>query len=83
MNHIKLENEEETVRKFFSHLPDDPEGTILELGGEPVARVIPVVTEKVDRAMLKAAILNRRDASRASNGDWGTSDLETWDQIPD
>jgi hypothetical protein len=80
MTRIRLENEEKTVRDFFSHLPDDPEGSILELRGKPVARVLPVTSNRVDSERLKAAILNRRKASRTQNEDWSASDSQTWDR---
>jgi hypothetical protein len=57
---------------------------------EPVVRAMEVVVEtlreqfhveekdSVDPAKVKAAILARRDASRALNRDWQSVDQETW-----
>jgi hypothetical protein len=57
---------------------------------EPVVRAMEAVVETlreqfhgkeelpVDPAKVKAAILARRDASRALNRDWESVDQETW-----
>ena len=58
---------------------------------EPVVRAMEAVVEtlreqfraqedrSVDPAKVKAAILARRDASRALNRDWECADQETWE----
>jgi hypothetical protein len=62
---------------------------------EPVVRAMEAVVEtlreqfhgqeelSVDPAKVKAAILARRDASRALNRDWGSVDQEAWAAAPD
>ena len=41
MRHIRLDNQPEVVRQFVLALVS-PDGAVLELGGQPVARVLPV-----------------------------------------
>jgi hypothetical protein len=80
MRHIKLDKENAKVKQFVLSLPVDPDGSILELEGEAVLRVLPVVEEDegVDRAKLKAAILRRRNESRELNEEWEAADREVW-----
>ncbi len=61
---------------------------------DPVVRAMEAVVEtlreqfraqdkcSVDPAKVKAAILARRDASRALNRDWESADRETWAKAP-
>lgn len=42
VNHISLDTENEVVKQFFLSLPGDPDGSVVELNGEAVARVLPV-----------------------------------------
>ena len=42
MKHLSLDRESKAIKKFVRSLPIDPEGTLLELEGEPVLRVLPV-----------------------------------------
>lgn len=75
MRHIKLDDENAQIKQFVLSLPIDPDGSILELEGEPVLRVLPVAQKPVvDKVKLKAAILRRRDESRRLNEDWEPSD---------
>ena len=39
MNHINLDTQGEEVKQFFLSLPVDPEGSVVELKGQAVARV--------------------------------------------
>ena len=82
MRHIKLDRQTPQVKQFVLSLPVDSEGSILELKGEPVLRVLPVIKREpaVDKAKLKVAILRRRNASRRLNDEWGAADREVWDQ---
>lgn len=41
VNHIRLDNQPEAVRQFMLALAVPPDGTVLELGGQPVACVLP------------------------------------------
>jgi len=79
MKHVSLDRESKAIKKFVRSLPVDPEGTLLELEGEPVLRVLPVDEEAVDPRKLKAAILSRRDRSRELNREWEVVDRETWE----
>lgn len=39
MQHIDLTGHEEAVKQFFLRLPPDPDGSLIELDGQAVARV--------------------------------------------
>ena len=81
MRHIKLDRQTAQVKQFVLSLPVDPKGSILELKGEPVLRVLPVIKPEpaVNKAKLKAAIIRRRDESRRLNDEWGAVDSEVWE----
>ena len=83
MKRISLDREDERVKKFVRSLPVDSGGSILELEGQPLVKVVPVADEPVDKAKLKAAILKRRDESRRLNKEWDAVDREMWDRLPD
>jgi len=72
MLHINLDVEPEPVKDFFRALPNDPTGSILELGGKKIAHVVPI--NSVDHDRLCAAILARRDQSRELNAEWADAD---------
>ena len=82
IRHIKLDRENAQIKRFVLSLRVDPGGSILELKGEPVLRVMPVIEhpQAVDKAKLKAAILHRRDESRRLNEEWGDADREAWER---
>jgi hypothetical protein len=42
MQHINLDSQNAIIQQFFLALPGDPDGTIVELNGHAVARVVPV-----------------------------------------
>jgi hypothetical protein len=42
VTHINLDTQEDAVKKFFLALPNDPQGSVLELNGRAFARVLPV-----------------------------------------
>jgi hypothetical protein len=49
MNHINLDTYDAAIKQFILSLPSDPGGSVLEVAGQPVARVLPVaVTEVTD-----------------------------------
>jgi hypothetical protein len=83
VKHINLDREDERIKRFVRSLPIDPDGSVLEINGEPVVRVLPVVDEPVDDKMLREAIRNRRTASRMLNKEWEAVDRETWERVPD
>jgi hypothetical protein len=42
MKHINLDEQSEAVKQFFLALPGEPDGSVVELNGQAVARVLPV-----------------------------------------
>ena len=80
MKHVSLDREDQRIRDFVRSIPVDPDGTLVELDGQAIFRVLPATAAEFDPVRLKAAILNRRDASRASNQDWEAADSETCDR---
>ena len=42
MEHIELNRQGEAVKQFFLTLPADPDGSVVELDGQAVARVLPL-----------------------------------------
>lgn len=82
MKRISLDLEDEQVKNFIRSLPVDSNGTLLELEGKAVVKVLPVAKNSVDRARLKAAILKRRNESRKLNKEWQAVDQEMWEKIP-
>jgi hypothetical protein len=82
MKRINLDREAEQIKHFIRSLAAESDGTLLELGGEPVVKVLPVVKKPVDRTKLKAAILKRRNESRQLNEEWQAVDREMWEKIP-
>lgn len=46
MNRINLNEQEESIQRFFLSLPDDPEGTIVELDGRALARIVLIPLRK-------------------------------------
>jgi hypothetical protein len=43
VNHINLDAQGEAVKQFFLSLPVDPEGAVVELNGQALARLLPIV----------------------------------------
>ena len=41
VTHINLDTQADAVKQFFLALPADPQGSVLELNGRAVARVLP------------------------------------------
>ena len=81
VKHIELTREDEHVKRFVLALNLDREGSVLELNGEPVVRVVPAGNQTgVDVEKLESAIVARRDESRALNEEWINTDREVWDQ---
>jgi hypothetical protein len=42
VNHINLDGQEEAIKQFFLSLPVGPEGAVVELDGQALARVVPI-----------------------------------------
>lgn len=85
VKHIDLDTQDVSVRQFILSLDLDTDGSVIELHGEPVARVLPVAGNgaSVDREKLKAAILARRDESRTLNEEWEHADREIFEKPSD
>jgi hypothetical protein len=83
MKHINLDKVKEEIRAFIQSLSKNSAGSILELGGKPFLKVLPVTDEAIDPTKVKEAIRNRRDESRALNKEWEAVDQEMWDKSPD
>ena len=79
--HIDLDREDELVKRFVKSLPLPQSGSVLELNGKPVCRVLPLPGLPADPAAITAAIRNRRDRSRELNRDWEYTDREMWDRL--
>ena len=82
MKRIKLDRKDDKIKKFVRSLSKNSSGSILELEGKLVLKVLPVSHEPIDRKKLKAAIRRRRDQSRELNKDWEAVDQEMWKKIP-
>ncbi|MBI3465488.1 MAG: hypothetical protein HY000_20900 [Planctomycetes bacterium] len=83
MKHISLDCEDERIQRCVRSLPVDPDGSVLELQGEPLVRVLPVTSDDIDAAKLKSAIIQRRRESRELNAEWEALDREVWDTDSD
>ena len=81
VRYIKLDQQPSQIKRFVLSLAVDSNGSILELKGEPVLRVLPAIESEraVDKAKLKAAILRRRDESRGLNVEWEAADCQEWE----
>ena len=44
MNHINLDGQGEAIKQFFLSLPVGPEGAVVELNGQALARLVPIAT---------------------------------------
>jgi len=42
MTHVSLDDQPVAVREFFLNLPTGPDGSVVEMGGRPVARILPL-----------------------------------------
>lgn len=83
MRRIKLDDEDVKVKQFVQGLPRDPDGSVLELEGECLLRVLPIDEGKqsVEKKKLRAAIVRRRDESRRLNEDWQEVDRDGWEHL--
>jgi hypothetical protein len=46
MRHIELNTQEEAIKQFFLSLPADPEGSMVQLNGQAVARITLVKVQR-------------------------------------
>ncbi|MBL8794997.1 MAG: hypothetical protein JNM56_13895 [Planctomycetia bacterium] len=81
MKRVKLDRKTEEIKAFIRSLSGATVGSILELDGKPVLKVLPISAEAVDAATLKAALRKRRDESRRLNQDWTDADQELWNKL--
>ncbi len=82
MKHIRIDRKDDKIKKFVGSLSKNSNGSILELEGELVLKVLPVTERPMDRKKLSSAIRRRRDQSRQLNKDWEAVDREMWNRIP-
>ena len=80
MKHIKLDRKDDKIKKFIRSLCKNSAGSILELEGEAVVKVLPMRDESIDRKKLRTAIRRRREESRHLNREWEEVDREMWDK---
>lgn len=81
VKHIDLDTQDKHVKQFVLSLDLQPEGSLLEVDGRAIARVLPVeAVQAADREKLKAAILARRDESHTLNKEWEHADREVFDR---
>ncbi|HQU45845.1 MAG TPA: hypothetical protein PK867_23725 [Pirellulales bacterium] len=64
MKHIDLTRQEEAIKQFFLALPSDPEGSVVELNGKPVARIMPVDAPAADEGQEGTARDGQKNARR-------------------
>jgi len=82
MKRIVLDRKDARIRKFVRALAAEPNGSVVELRGKALFRIVPAASPAVDRAKLKAAILRRRAKSRRLNAGWEAVDREMWERMP-
>lgn len=81
MKRIKLDRKAEAIKEFIRSLSGAAAGSILELDGKAVLRVVPIGAEPVNRTELKAAIKKRREESRQLNQEWAAADRAMWNKL--
>jgi hypothetical protein len=64
MNHINLDAHGEAVKRFFLSLPEDPEGTVVEINGRALARLVPIRTGVDDGSNGESAWTSQKNARR-------------------
>ena len=82
MKRIALDRKDKKIKDFVQALGANVDGSILEIGGLPVLKALPVKQEAVDQSRLRAAIRKRRDESRSVLREWEAMDREMWQRIP-
>jgi hypothetical protein len=60
MTHISLDDQPAAVRDFFLSLPVEPNGSVVEINGRPLARVLPPASADTGTAAAWSAERNRR-----------------------
>lgn len=81
LKHISLDQHDDRIKAFVRSLSVDPDGSILELGGHPILRILPPSEPPYDSELLKEAILRRRDESHAELAEWADAEREIWDRM--
>jgi hypothetical protein len=64
MNHINLDAQGEAVKRFFLSLPEDPEGTVVEINGRAMARLVPIPARVDDGSNGESAWTTQKNARR-------------------
>ena len=62
MTRVSLDDQPLAVREFFQHLPGGADGVVVELGGRPVVRVIPVPPWTAEQDRRRCALIDRKEA---------------------
>jgi hypothetical protein len=80
MTHVNLDEQPAAVREFFLNLSPGPDGSLVELNGQPVARVLPpspVATETKDppwtseRNRRRCELIDRKYANGLTQSEEG------------
>ncbi len=66
MNHIDLNAQGEAVKQFFLSLPIDPDGSVVELNGQAVARVTPLKGQGEESAEVNGRWTEEKNARRCA-----------------
>jgi len=64
VNHISLDSQDEAVKRFVLSLPCDPRGSILELGGQAIACVLPAACVAVSDETADGRWTEEKNARR-------------------
>ena len=76
MKHVKLDVEEESVKRFILGLTADPGGSVLELNGKAVACVVPASKPAANKS-VSVAWTEQKNAQRAQLIDREIDDVLT------
>lgn len=60
MTHVRLDDQPAAVREFVLSLATEPSGSVVEMNGRPVARVLPAAAAPASPSGTWTADLNRR-----------------------
>jgi antitoxin (DNA-binding transcriptional repressor) of toxin-antitoxin stability system len=64
MNYINLDAKGEAVKQFFLSLPSHPEGTVVEVNGRAVARLVPILAGDNDASNGEHAWIKEKNVRR-------------------
>jgi len=66
MKHVSLNGEDESVKRFVLELAVEPEGSLLELDGQPIARVLPASAARNGESMVADDWTDARNLRRCA-----------------